>query len=148
MLEVRQITAVETIPLRQAVLRPGRPAEDARFPGDEAADTVHFGAFRDGKLLCIASLFLTDFPNEPGLAAYQLRGMATAPEARNSGLGNALARACVDFARTKAAQLLWCNARTSAAGFYLKLGFKIIGPEFEILDVGPHVRMQLRLHAD
>ena len=35
----------------------------------------------------------------------------------------------------------WCNARTSAAGYYEKIGFVIASDEFELPDIGPHVLM-------
>ena len=143
--EVRQISAAQTVPLRHAVLRPGRPVETAFFAGDDLATTKHFGAFRNGQLLCIASLFEAQLPDEHGVAAIQLRGMATATEAQRTGLGRALVLVCVAFAREKGARLLWCNARTYAAGFYSKLGFEIVGKEFDIPDVGPHYRMKLKL---
>jgi GNAT superfamily N-acetyltransferase len=144
--DVRQISAAETVLLRHAVLRPGRPVESALFQGDGLPSTAHFGAFRNGELLCIASLFEAELPDEPGVAAIQLRGMATAPEAQRTGLGRALILACVAFAREKGVRLLWCNARTYASGFYSKLGFEIVGKEFDIPDVGPHYRMKLRLN--
>jgi len=144
-IEVRQITSAETVPLRHAVLRPGRPVETALFQGDDLPSTTHFGAFRNGQLLCIASLFEAELPDKPGVAAIQLRGMATALEAQRTGLGQALVLGCVSFAREKGARLLWCNARTYAAGFYSKLGFEIVGKEFDIPDVGPHYRMKLEL---
>jgi GNAT superfamily N-acetyltransferase len=143
--EVRKIAAAETVPLRHAVLRPGRPVETAFFQGDDLASTTHFGAFRDGQLLCIASLFKAELPDEPGVAAIQLRGMATAAEAQRTGLGRALVLGCVAFARENGARLLWCNARTYASGFYSKLGFEIVGKEFDIPDVGPHYRMKFAL---
>lgn len=145
--EVWQITADETIPLRHAVLRPGRPVETARFPGDDLPTTRHFGAFRDGRLLSIASLFEAELPEEPGSAALQLRGMATAFQAQGTGLGRALVLDCVSFARKNGARLLWCNARVPASGFYRKLGFEIVGDEFDIPDVGPHFRMKLELNS-
>src|SRR6267378_2579457 len=114
--EVRQISAAETVPLRHAVLRPGRPVAMALFSGDDLPSTKHFGAFRNGKLLCIASLYEAELPDEPGVASVQLRGMATAAEAQRSGLGRALVLGCVAFARENGARLLWCNARTYAAG--------------------------------
>lgn len=140
-IEVRPITAEETWPLRLAVLRPGRPIESARFPGDDAPGTRHFGAFRNGQLLGIASLYAAEMPARPGELAFQLRGMATAPEARGLGLGRALVHACIEFARESGVRLIWCNARTGAVGFYRKLGFEVFGNEFEIADVGPHFRM-------
>jgi GNAT superfamily N-acetyltransferase len=144
-LEIRLITAAETIPLRHSVLRAGRPVEQARFAGDDHQSTVHFGAFNDGALLCIASLFSSSFPGEEGVAAFQLRGMATDPGARGLGLGTAVVEACVAYAREKGSQMLWCNARTTAAGFYSRLGFETVGNEFDIPDVGPHFRMRLLL---
>jgi GNAT superfamily N-acetyltransferase len=140
-IEVRMISSAETLPLRSVVLRPGRPLEAARFPGDDAAGTAHFGAFRDGKLLSIASLFPAELPEKTGLTAFQLRGMATDEQARNQGLGRALVLACLEHARAQQAKLLWCNARIVALDFYRKLGFATIGPEFDIPDVGPHFRM-------
>ena len=140
-IEVSPITAEESWPLRRAVLRPGRPLESAKFSGDDAPTTRHFGAFHKGQLSGIASLYLAEMPDRPGVPAFQLRGMATAPEVRGLGLGGALVWACVGFAREHGAQLVWCNARTSAAGFYRKLGFEVVGGEFEIPDVGPHFRM-------
>jgi predicted GNAT family N-acyltransferase len=119
--------------------------ETASFAGDELPSTKHFGAFRNGQLLCIASLFEANLPDEPGTTALQLRGMATDSAVQGTGLGRALVIALVDFTRKQDAQLLWCNARVSASGFYGKLGFEIVGAEFHIPDVGPHYRMKLRL---
>jgi hypothetical protein len=42
-------------------------------------------------------------------------------------------------------KLIWCNARTSAVGFYSKLSWEIAGAEFDIPDVGPHFRMWRRV---
>jgi GNAT superfamily N-acetyltransferase len=102
--EVRQVSAAETVPLRHAVLRPGRPVETAFFQGDDLPSTKHFGAFRNGQLLCIASLFEAELPDEPDVAAVQLRGMATAAEAQRTGLGRALVLGCIAYAREKGAR--------------------------------------------
>lgn len=143
--EIRVITAAETIPLRHAILRAGRPEGSARFPGDDELTTRHFGAYRGCKLLAVASLFAVAMPEHPAKIAFQLRGMATSPEAQGTGLGKLLVAAALDFAREKQAGILWCNARISAAGFYHKLGFEILGDEFDIPEVGPHYRMMLRI---
>jgi len=144
---IRTITAAETLPLRLAVLRPGRPAESARFLGDNDSATQHFGAFQNEKLLGIASLFRAEMPEMPKLSAFQLRGMAVSPEARDAGLGRALTLACIEFGKNNRAELLWCNARTSALAFYRKLGFQIVGEEFAVPDIGPHLRMVLSLKS-
>jgi hypothetical protein len=82
---VRPINAAETWPLRQSVLRPGRPLAAAQFPGDDLPTTKHFGAFQGNDLVGIASLFLAEMPEHPGVGALQLRGMATAPTVRGAG---------------------------------------------------------------
>ncbi|MGK5083856.1 GNAT family N-acetyltransferase [Bdellovibrionota bacterium FG-1] len=136
---VRQITPTEVLPLRHQVLRPGRPIQDAIFAGDQLATTTHWGAFSaDKKLMAVASLFRAAKPGTPDLA-WQLRGMASEPHARGQGFGRAVLSACTEWVRAnKSGGILWCNARTSAVGFYLKQGFQKEGVEFEIPGVGPH----------
>src|SRR5690606_36785841 len=129
-----------------AILRPNRPREAALFDGDDLPTTKHFGAFRFGELVGIASLFLAECPELPVLKpAMQLRGMATTPEVRGQGFGRALVMACLAHAQQNAMRLLWCNARCEAAEFYRKLQFEIVGDQFEIPDVGPHFRMFRRI---
>ena len=142
---VRAVAASEVRPLRHAVLRPGRPLSAGNFSGDDEPTTNHFGAYRDGALLGVASVYRAGLPERPGVPAIQLRGMAVEPDVRGSGIGRQLIHACVEFTRDNGVGLLWCNARVTAVGFYRKLGFEIVGPEFEIPDVGPHFRMALRM---
>jgi GNAT superfamily N-acetyltransferase len=145
---IRRITAAETIPVRWPVLRPGFPRESAVFAGDEAPDTVHLGAFEGDKLVGVASIYLAPLPERPGtVPAWQLRGMATLPEARGAGFGKKLLEACVAHAAERNAAMLWCNARTSAAPFYRKHGWMILGGEFDIPTVGPHFRMLCEIRA-
>jgi GNAT superfamily N-acetyltransferase len=139
--DLRVITAGDTVPMRHAVLRPGLTIQAAYFPGDEEPTTRHYGAFEKGQLVGIVSLFRAGLPEQPGPRAIQLRGMATAPEARARGHGRALVLHCITFTRDAGAEILWCNARKTALGFYEKLGFQIVGGEFEVPEVGPHFRM-------
>jgi GNAT superfamily N-acetyltransferase len=143
---IRAISAAGTISVRWPVLRPGFSRETAVFDGDDAPGTLHLGAFDGERLVGVASIYLAPFPAQPGVTpAFQLRGMATLPEVRGAGFGKALLAACVSAAREKDAVLLWCNARTGAAKFYEKNGWQIVGDEFDIPTVGPHVRMWLGL---
>ncbi len=142
---LRPITTAETWPLRQSVLRPGRPLAAAQFTGDDLPSTKHFGAFQSGELVGIASLFIADMPEHPGVGALQLRGMATAPAVRGAGFGRALVTACVAFTLASEKQLIWCNARRSAVEFYRKLGWEILGEEFDVPDAGPHFHMWRRV---
>jgi GNAT superfamily N-acetyltransferase len=147
---IRAIAATETIAVRWPVLRPGFPRETAIFDGDDAPGTLHFGSFVGDRLVGVASIYLVPYPEkiaaQPGVSpAFQLRGMATLPEVRGAGFGKALLNACVAAARENGAAILWCNARTSAADFYAKNGWRIVGAEFDIPTVGPHFRMWIVL---
>ena len=53
-----------------------------------------------------------------------------------------MAKDLLEYAEKKVIQseanYIWANARTSAWGFYEKLGYKILGEQFEIKGIGPH----------
>ncbi|RAQ30601.1 hypothetical protein DPQ25_03690 [Hydrogeniiclostridium mannosilyticum] len=46
--------------------------------------------------------------------------------------------------RARGHRLLWLNARRTAEGFYLRLGYRRTGEEFLELGI-PHIRMEKRL---
>ena len=50
MIEIKKITAFETIIVRHPVLRPGRPIESCHFDGDELLTTSHFGLYFENQL--------------------------------------------------------------------------------------------------
>lgn len=134
-IRVRRAECERLLPLRAEVLRPGRPLEAARWPGDDEAE--HYVAEApDGSIVGVASVFFTALGADgpPG----QLRGMAVAPSHRGHGVGLALLRA-VEAAHPEG---LWCNARVSALGFYVGAGWAVISEEFDIPGVGPHVKMR------
>lgn len=155
-----RIEAAQTLQLRSEVLRPGLPIEQSRFPGDYALTTFHAGALLGERIISIASIYLESRPaNAPGGGsgsarasdhdagtAWRLRGMATAPEFRSSGVGRIALQACIDHARANGGTLAWCNARTPAIGFYERMGWIALGDEFEIPTVGPHFVMELTLN--
>jgi GNAT superfamily N-acetyltransferase len=140
-LTVRRVAAAEVRPLRLEVLRPGQPAESVVYPGDDDATTAHFGAFVDGQVVAIGSLYAEDRPggDRPG---WRLRGMATSPGRERQGLGAAVLAAAVAHVAANGGGELWCNARTPAAGFYRRAGFEVEGDEFDIPGIGPHSVMR------
>lgn len=142
-MDVLEIDAAATLPLRSAVLRPGLPLETCRFDGDDEPGTVHLGASDANRLVGIATLLPRPMPENPEPYAWQLRGMAVAETCRGTGVGRALVEACIARIGALQGRLLWCNARTSAAGFYRVCGFEQTGGTFEIAGVGPHVRMSI-----
>jgi GNAT superfamily N-acetyltransferase len=147
MADIREISALDAHPLRRAVLRGGDPASDLHYPQDDNPDSFHLGAFDDdGTLVGVASFTPAETPYRAGVAAWQLRGMAVAPESQGSGLGAAVIAAAVDRIRSTGAPVLWCNARDTAVGFYDGLGFIVHGDGFVTPDSGlPHHVMVLDL---
>lgn len=147
---IRRIAAAKARPLRQRVLRPDQRFEETLYPGDEVPSTVHLGAFADDRLVGAVSLYREVRPGAPpgnAEGGWRLRGMATAPEARGQGHGQAMLAACVDHVGDRGGGELWCNARTPAAGFYAAGGFEVVGDEFEIEGIGPHVVMRRQVSS-
>jgi GNAT superfamily N-acetyltransferase len=144
-LTVRRVTAADVLPLRHAILRPGRPLESAVFAGDDHPLTVHLAAYRGEQLVGVASLYAEPRAGgPPPIRGWRLRGMATEPSARGTGVGRLLLDACVSHVAGTGGGELWCNARTPAAGFYARAGFETVSDEFEIEGIGPH-RVMRRL---
>jgi predicted GNAT family N-acyltransferase len=131
-------------PIRHRVLRPGQPAELCSYPEDDRPGARHFAALHKGTTVGAASVYHEDPPAEfvvPGLRqgrGWRLRGMATLDEVRGTGEGSALLRTALTHAVLAGAEVVWCNARTSVAGFYRRHGFHTLGEEFEMPGIGPH----------
>jgi predicted GNAT family N-acyltransferase len=138
---IRPITADETRPLRQRVLRPHQTLEELGYPGDDDSETVHLGAFAGEVLVAIASLYHEAPRDRDEPSAWRLRGMATAPEIRGGGFGGRILEAAVEHARAQGGSFVWCNARVPVADFYRRYGFRIEGGVFELAGIGPHVYM-------
>ena len=129
----------DIVDLRHVVLRQGLGRDAAIFEGDELPTSHHFAAFADGKCVGCATFHLNQWEGEP---AYQLRGMATAPELRSGGIGTELLRLGEETLRAEGPiRQLWCNARTPALNFYKKQGWTALGEEFFIPTAGPHFKM-------
>jgi GNAT superfamily N-acetyltransferase len=142
---VRPITVAEARPVRQQVLRPGQPPESTVYPGDEAPSAWHVGAFQGADLLGIASVYIEAPAGTADSCAYRLRGMAVLPGYQGQGYGRALVQACVRHVMAHGGNLLWCNGRVSALGFYRALGFQPVGEIFELPFSGPHFRLIRRV---
>lgn len=151
-MDVRSITAAETRPLRSEILRPGQPPGSLVYPGDDAPGSFHAGAYLDGALVGIATVYPEPMPHIPGAdldpaSAFRLRGMATRTELQGRGIGRDVLGLCIDHVRASGADMLWCNARVVALGFYRRLGFQTIGDEFDIAGIGPHYVMWTEVQA-
>jgi len=146
--EGREAGAVELVgpdvvrPLRHAVLRPGGPADQARYPGDDDPRSAH-AAVRDraGTVTAVGTVLPEAPAWAPDRAAWRIRGMAVAPDRRGQGLGTRVLAALVAHAAGHGGGLVWCNARVRARRLYERGGFEGEGPVFELPGIGPHLTM-------
>ena len=139
--KVEVASAADVRPLRRAVLRPHQRAEELVYPGDDAPGTLHAIVRDGGRVLGVATVSREPHPREPAPGDWRVRGMATDPAARGTGVGAALLDACLRHVREHGGRRVWCNARTPARGFYARAGFQVEGDEFELPGIGPHELM-------
>ena len=142
---IQHISAEETRDLRHRILRPNQSPSACVYPGDDEGKTGHFGAFQDGELIGVASIFCETHPDVSGHLSWRIRGMATDDFVRGKGFGVALLEACIQYAKSNGGGKIWCNARSTAAGFYKKHGFQAQGDEFPLPGIGAHYLMTLEL---
>ena len=138
MIEIKKISAFESIIVRHPVLRAGKPIETCHFEGDDLPSTVHFGLYFEKQLIAVISAFEVKNKLFTEENQYQIRGMAVVLEFQKKGFGEQLLNYCENEIRIKKGELIWFNARETAVDFYKKSGYEIIGGQFEIPDVGPH----------
>ncbi len=148
-IEIQQVPAAVVRPLRGEVLRPGAEPAELVFPGDDVPGAFHLAARLRGAVVGIVSLSPEAAPapglrgpDPPRASPYRLRGMATAPAVRGSGVGALLLEAALREVARQGGGCIWCNARTPAEGFYLRHGFRPRSAVFELPGIGPHRVME------
>jgi predicted GNAT family N-acyltransferase len=142
-LRIARTDAATVRPLRNAVLRPGRPPEEVTYAADPRA--THLAAYDAGEeVVGVATVFPQAHP-VTGAAGWRLRGMAVAEPMRGSGCGGQLLSAVLDHITDEEGTLLWCNARVGVLGFYQRYGLVVDSEIFEVPGGGPHRRMRREL---
>ena len=138
-IETRLISPEETWGVRAAVLWPEKlVGPDCRLPSDSVPGTFHVGAFSEGDLLSVGSFSIQPHPMMDADLAYRLRAMGTAKSGRGMGAGTAVIERAVSELQRRKADVLWCDARHVALGFYARLGFEISGPSYAVPKRGLH----------
>jgi len=132
---IEQIFPALTWRIRQLAMYPEKEITDMELPGD--FDAMHFGLYHQYELTGVVSLFID------GKRA-QFRKMAILPSDQGKGFGFQLLQYLVDYCKSQGIKNLWCNARTSAIGFYEKIGFKSVDEPFEKNQLA-YVKMQIEL---
>ena len=140
------ILPVEEIrPLRLKILRPGCQPDSVIYDCDIDPTCFHIGAKIKDKVVGVATFYQLDHKEIKGKKSCRLRGMATDDKFQNQGIGKEVLEYSFLYLKNKNIDLLWCNARLIAIGFYKKIGFKVYGDLFEIKNIGPHYDMYIRL---
>lgn len=139
MTEIVEIAAADTHDLRRRVLRDGTPSVVLTWDGDDEPTTCHLGV-RDGdEIVAISTWLRRRYPDRPADDAFQLRGMATDPAHRGTGVSSRLLVVGLDRCASDGATLVWARARVAALSFYERHGFEPVGPEYVDLTTGlPH----------
>ena len=102
---------------------------------EKEKEDVLIGAFEDEKLLGCCMLTRVD------AVAVRLRQMAVPNNMQGKGVGRALMIFAENIARDLGYKRLSMHARKTALGFYQKLGYSVIGSEFEEVTI-PHYIME------
>jgi GNAT superfamily N-acetyltransferase len=142
---VKFISADDVLAIRNEILRDGKlDLEQCRFAGDDNPESFHLGYFVNEQLVCVASFHPQGYEPFTG-KGYQLRGMATLAAHQGKGLGTQLVNFAIVYLRGQKANYVWCNARKIAVSFYGNVGFEVVSKEFDILGIGPHYAMYLKI---
>lgn len=124
--------------LRRIVFIEEQGVSEADEVDDLDGQAIHLLATLDGQPVGSARLL-------PMGAVGKVGRVCVLAQARGTGLGAALMRAAVDHFRTlPGIEKVKLGAQTHALGFYERLGFEAVGPEY--MDAGiPHRDMVLAL---
>lgn len=134
MFVVKHIQASETWDLRHRVMAPNCTFDSIKLPKDE--EGLHFGLFEEEKIVSVISLFI-----ENDVA--QFRKFATEISEQNKGYGSILLNHIIKESLKNNVKILWCNARTTALGFYEKFDFKVVSEKWIKHEI-EYVKMERR----
>ena len=145
-MEAKIISPSETHSLRHRVLWPHIERElDCVIDIDERRDAIHLGTFDGEKIVSIGSLFEMKSTKISFEKQYRLRAMATHPDHRGKDCGKILVEKAIEILREKKVDVLWCDARIGAVGFYQSLGFNVLDEVYDVPNIGPHKFMWIEL---
>ena len=157
MIEVRRVESEVLQGVRHQVLWPHlENSQEAIIDVDHSKGAIHLAAFYQGEVVGVASLFDQKCQRMPeiftSLKVYRLRAMGVLDDMRGEGVGALIIQKAIAEMKLHGVEVVWCDARKIAWGFYEKLGFKFVrqknGDELEpylVRNVGLHKIMFKRL---
>ena len=126
MAHIEQIPSYLTWKIRHKALYPDSDFKKAILENDD--EGMHLGLFDENQLRSVVSLFKDG-------TSLQFRKFATLPDFQNKGYGSELLAYLLGVAAAENYARVWCNARTTASGFYQRFGFRETDQTFSALNV-------------
>jgi len=102
---------------------------------EKEKEEILIGAFEEEKMLGCCMLIRND------KQTVRLRQMAVLNNLQGKGIGRALMQFAENIARDRGFRKITMHARTTAIGFYEKLGYNVSGVEFQEVTI-PHYVME------
>jgi len=115
-MEIKEIAASETWPLRHKVMWPNKPLDFVVLPIDE--EGIHYGLFENKILVSVISLFIN---SQEG----QFRKFATDDYFQGRGYVSKLLNHLIEEAKKLNLKGLKCDARITAIEFYQRFGMEV-----------------------
>ncbi|MGN6293817.1 MAG: GNAT family N-acetyltransferase [Chitinophagaceae bacterium] len=135
-MDIRTVDIDIILKVRQQVMYPGEEISYVQLPEDNKGR--HLGLYIDDKLVSVVSLFEQE-------NAIQFRKFATLASQQGKGYGSRLLDYVIQEAGKEGKQLIWCNARISARGFYERFGMYTTGESWWKKDI-EFIKMEKRFN--
>lgn len=140
------ISSSETYSLRLEVLWQHKNSlEECKLDIDDMPTTFHVGVFKNNEIVAIGTFLQQQNEKFDAKNQYRLRAMATSSKVRGENFGKQVIDFALEELKNRKVDLLWCDARKVAFGFYEKMGFNILGDFYEIPIIGKHKLMYKRI---
>jgi ribosomal protein S18 acetylase RimI-like enzyme len=128
----------DMIQLRNEVLRKPLGLVFSPEELEKEKENLLIGAYEDDIMLGCCMLV------EEGADTVRLRQMAVLNDLQGKGIGKALMNFAENLARDRGYERITMHARKNSVGFYEKMGYKLVGTEFEEITI-PHFVMEKKL---
>lgn len=119
-IEIKELSPIETYPIRQAVLWPDKPLSHIMLDQDE--EGMHFGAWYQDQLVAVISVFVQGHSG-------QFRKFATLKAYQSQGIGSQLLNHVFRTLSARGVNEVWCYARVETQAFYMRHGMQRLGEE-------------------
>lgn len=128
----------QQVVLRSAVLRVPLGLKFSEEDLEKDADNILLGAFLENEIVGCCQFKILDKNR------LQLRQMAVDPVIQGKNIGRKLVEFAENYAKEQGYSSIELHARKVAMLFYQKLGYHVVGEEFEEVGI-PHFSMEKKL---